>query len=653
MTIADQLTTLNTTKQDIKTAIEAKGVTVGTVPFADYAALIASISGGGSAYNPATPVEWTQDLHTAVYNNSVAEAQAKAWVRPSDWLAMPAISASDYRFDGLVAVFNNQTNWVSITAAGDFTVDWGDGTAPENYAAGAQALHNYAWSSLSGTTETSEGFRQAIVTVTPQAGQTLYAWNLGQPIANVPTNYSAAWLDIQVAMNNSGTFDFGRADRHRPRRLKRFRWLGLNDQANFSNFFRNMTSLAVVELDTTGATTMDNMFNWCYALTTIPQFDTSTVTTTANMFHNCYSLITVPPLNLSSCTNISSMFWTCKNLRTVGQWTLLPGATGVLSTGNTFTSCDRLLITPDFGTAVFNTGVAMFSGCYDLVCLPAIRVNGTSYLSFFQNCYNLETILDIVPVTTLPTVLASTFLNCVKLDPPGFDCSAVTNANNAFENSNVSNISKFNFSNSITSATSMFNNTSIAGSVTFSTTIATTVENILSNNELITDLTFSFTGTSTGLAGNCFNLKKATVNINNASNSISLASAFSNCLNLESVTINLVNANSRLASTQSDVFSDCFNLREVIGLKFGTSTTTLTSSMFSNCTSLSRLRLDGLVASFTVANCALGPNALVELFESLGTASGRTATITGNWGAPLLTQSQRNIAIKKGFTLVG
>lgn len=46
-TIAEKLALLADTKAQIKASIEAKGVTVGNAPFADYPAKIAQISGGG------------------------------------------------------------------------------------------------------------------------------------------------------------------------------------------------------------------------------------------------------------------------------------------------------------------------------------------------------------------------------------------------------------------------------------------------------------------------------------------------------------------------------------------------------------------------------------------------------------------------------
>lgn len=47
MTIADQLTLLSSTKSQISAAIEAKGVSVGSIPFSQYPSKIAAITGGG------------------------------------------------------------------------------------------------------------------------------------------------------------------------------------------------------------------------------------------------------------------------------------------------------------------------------------------------------------------------------------------------------------------------------------------------------------------------------------------------------------------------------------------------------------------------------------------------------------------------------
>ena len=48
MTIADRLTDINNTKLAIKASIEAKGQTVGSIPFSEYPSKIDAISGGVS-----------------------------------------------------------------------------------------------------------------------------------------------------------------------------------------------------------------------------------------------------------------------------------------------------------------------------------------------------------------------------------------------------------------------------------------------------------------------------------------------------------------------------------------------------------------------------------------------------------------------------
>jgi hypothetical protein len=44
---------------------------------------------------------------------------------------------------------------------------------------------------------------------------------------------------------------------------------------------------------------------------------------------------------------------------------------------------------------------------------------------------------------------------------------------------------------------------------------------------------------------------------------------------------------------------------------------------------------------------------LVEIFNNLVTTTGQTITISGNWGASLLTPAERAIATGKGWTITG
>jgi hypothetical protein len=73
---------------------------------------------------------------------------ADGWVRPSYWLNIPEVVATDQVFYGLVAVFPNDTRPLAIRAQGAYTVDWGDGSAPVNVATNTTAEKLYDYNAL-------------------------------------------------------------------------------------------------------------------------------------------------------------------------------------------------------------------------------------------------------------------------------------------------------------------------------------------------------------------------------------------------------------------------------------------------------------------------------------------------------------------------
>ena len=95
-TIADELTLLADTKSHIKASIEAKGVTVENVPFADYPAKIAQIPWGGEfpyleslalvvhVYNKSTSISFECDNAISDGNNFIAPRSEGTWFVYSD-----------------------------------------------------------------------------------------------------------------------------------------------------------------------------------------------------------------------------------------------------------------------------------------------------------------------------------------------------------------------------------------------------------------------------------------------------------------------------------------------------------------------------------------------------------------------------------------
>ena len=178
-----------------------------------------------------------------------------AWVRPTDWPSLPSVAATDQVFRGLHAVFDHGSNFATIRCTGAFTVDWGDGSSPVNVASNTTAEYNYNYSASGLGSVTSRGYKTAIVTVTPQAGQTLSVIDIGQKHtqAGLASNRNSQWLDMRLAMNNSGTVTtYNSTWLHRL--LEQFEWIGGSSvQSSFSSFLSGCSSLQSIPLFNTAA----------------------------------------------------------------------------------------------------------------------------------------------------------------------------------------------------------------------------------------------------------------------------------------------------------------------------------------------------------------------------------------------------------------
>jgi hypothetical protein len=132
------------------------------------------------------------------------------WQRPADWLAIPDMATTE-GFSALHAVYDTDSNFAALNVNGAYTVDWGDGTALEFYSSGSTAYHNYLYSDLPSNTETTEGYRQAVVSVLPQSGQQITQINLAVKHNQVGlvNNYSTGWLDLDINTPNISSLQIG------------------------------------------------------------------------------------------------------------------------------------------------------------------------------------------------------------------------------------------------------------------------------------------------------------------------------------------------------------------------------------------------------------------------------------------------------------
>ena len=429
-TIADKLTYLGQTKTEIRDAIISKGVTVpAATTFREYAGKIREITAGSGGENPAV------------------------WTRPADWLSIEnRVKEGDQKFVGLHAIYED-SNFISLSATGNYTVDWGDGVV-ENFASGVQAYHIYTYSSFPGT-ETTGGYRQAIVTVTSQSGQNLTNVNLQRKHKQAGLNsYSTRWLDIRISGQNMTSLVIGGATiMHRS--LEACCFLGSNLITDFSKFFSGCSALQSVSLlDTSKGTNFSNMFTSCTALKTIPLLVTSKGTDFSYMFESCASLKTVPLLDTTNGMSFSGMFFGCALLPAVPLLNTAKGtdfslmfslstalqAIPLLNTSNgaaftsMFESCASLKTVPLLETSKGTDFSYMFQGCVSLQTVPLFKtLNGTDFSNMFFGCTALQTIPLLV--TAKGSNFSNMFGSCAALETlPLLNTSAGTNFSGMFTN---------------------------------------------------------------------------------------------------------------------------------------------------------------------------------------------------------------------------
>ena len=386
---------------------------------------------------------------TAVTGSVAPTPSVNTWTRPTDWLTMPTPGVQEVI--GLMAVYDDDANYVAFQCQGAYTVDWGDGTVT-NYTSNAVASYQHTFASLPSGTLTSKGFRQALVRITPQGGSNLtsVAFNVLHP--TLGKYFSVGWLDFDIRIP-SGTISWsGGSNQTRYERLEKIyiRQLGIQ-QAN--NWFTNLTGLRSVYIEPdemTGRTAFNNMFQGCVVLEEAPFFDTSSGLNFSAMFDSCANLKVVPSYNLASSTNVSNMFNGCVSLTQTPAFTLGNTASsmfnnasslttvGALTTTNVvdmssmFFACGALESVPLFDTSKVTNFTSMFHNCKTLESIPLFNtILGQNFTTMFANCNALREIplLNTIAATNM----TSMFISCTLLIYlPALNTSNVTTLTSTF-----------------------------------------------------------------------------------------------------------------------------------------------------------------------------------------------------------------------------
>ena len=184
---------------------------------------------------------------------------------------------------------------------------------------------------------------------------------------------------------------------------------------DLSRLLRDSTNLIeVIGANTNGVTSIDSMFLYCSALSSIPLFDTSNVTSFEGTFNGCNSLTSVPAydtskvtimrLSFKDCSSLSSIPWfdtskvtdiemmlsNCSNISSVPLY----DTSNVVYMGGMLEICTSLTSLPLFNTskvenmdAAFNYCVNVQSGALALYQQASTQTNPPGYHHYtFTNC---------------------------------------------------------------------------------------------------------------------------------------------------------------------------------------------------------------------------------------------------------------------------
>ena len=390
-TVSDKLIYLQGTKSAIKDAIVAKGVSVETgTPFRDYATKIGSITTG-----------------------TTGSEIADTWVRPSQWLALPANVDGVQKVSILNAVFDTDSEFVAFTCRGAYTVDWGDGTI-ENFADNIKAEHKYSYSNvnLNSDTVATFGYKQCIITITPQTGQNLTIINLQTFHSSIGSSQSydltTGFLDIRVNSSLCTALSIG-----------------------LSSSYVKHTMLEQCLIGELADTTLNELFYDCYSLQSVSIKDTSNVTSFASMHYNNYALQKMPTYTFRSAgVDVNNMFTNCYALRETYPLVITPSSTNGL--------------------------ITMFFACKSLRYIDLTINANINYnlLQLFSGCLSLEIIVFSQTGTGKVTGLAYTFQYTIIKSSPVIDTSLCTNFSNTFQYCNrLTDLYEYNY----TSATTLAN----------------------------------------------------------------------------------------------------------------------------------------------------------------------------------------------------
>lgn len=427
MSIATEITRLQGAKAGLKSAIEAKGVTVSSSALLDaYPALVTSIP-SGSVEVEEKDVNFYDYDGTRVYSYTATEAQALTALPDlpdhssigldktseySSWnwtlAAVQALTTGQKADVGACYDTTDKNTHVYLNITNDSLtmwyafcyshIDWGDGTEEDN--------NNKAF--ISHTYSTAGEYEVILSPLggnwRPQIGRNSSSY-MEAPIRPTETEISGTRDTVLRKVNIGSTYK---------------RSLGYYTLYNCS-----LLETVTIPINITEGIG-DNCFENCYSLTSINFPPSSGYLTFACRY--CYSLkratmsynMKAPGCSFRGCSNLSSIvptfnnaglstneFDSCYSLKSI----ILPDTVNC-NIGNVFSNCYSLsdIVIPNSTTGI---GMSAFQNCYSLFSITIPSAVTSIGSNAFQNCYSLTYI--IMKPSSPPTLQSNSLSNTGSL----------------------------------------------------------------------------------------------------------------------------------------------------------------------------------------------------------------------------------------------
>lgn len=579
----------------------------------------------------------TLELHGLIGQSSNALASTP-YVRPADWLSLPAVLTTDQKFVGLIAV-QPDSNFVAISAEGDYTIDWGDGSILEDRPSGSVSEHQYDYTNalLSGTL-TSRGYKQAIITITPQSGQqlTMVSLNHIHSDLNQINSTTVNWLDISVSSQFLRTLIF---------------FGGIeSDPVNIT-----APLLEVINIFNSNLITCDYLFGDCASLAAVPVFNILPVVSRS--------------IPVTSTSNGLGIVDSANHQLSVGDQLLVDNEilSGIPSSGITeyvsvvvtsiltdsfVISASHTATTPHqifnySGNVIYGRSFAdMFgSNAKQLRALPFINTSGG--INFFHMYHTQSQYVSQLPtINTSDGILFDYFAYGIQKmqSAPPLNLSKAKSVESMFANcTSLVNIPLFNTTN-VQNFTDMLSSTGIRTLPLIDTSSGINFSSMFlgcRNLESVPLLDLSSGIQLSAMFGECYSLRN--IPLFDTSQATNMSLMFEGCPSL--ITIPLLNTSS--VAFFSGMFQSCSVLVSVPSLNMVSAISV--TDIFAGCGLLTSAPLVNLSTSISIPLSLLSAAALNTIYNNLPTVTGsQQLIVSSNYGFAASTQS---IATNKGWTL--